>query len=239
MNSSFYIINSADRLSGSVSDFAITINPAIQKANKLELSFVTIPNTIYNISSSNNIFYLTIGATDYDIVITPGSYNTSTLSSALAAAILAATGIVFTITYNSITYKMTIASAGVFDLRLSLRTSSIWNALGFKSTTNLTGLNTYTSDSAIYLGPDPFYLLQIDLIPSRVYTTSNSYASYVISNNANPDGSINYWTINSTYHIAESISCNIFRMNVRLNKSDGTPVDLNGSEWTFGLYNSI
>jgi len=107
-----------------------------------------IPYTFWNVRSNfNNILYIDdLVNPVWTITITPDKiYTFTTLAAEIQSQLIAIIGAGWTCSFDSLTYKFTIASgAGNFSI---ITTSSIYNArlLGYSSSANLTGAATYSS----------------------------------------------------------------------------------------------
>lgn len=92
----------------------------IQNISYMKVIEAEIPVSYYTITSSNNTFTMTDGGGgSATVTLTPGNYNSSTLSTTLAAALTAAspTGKTYTVTFSSTTQKFTITvSSTTFTL---------------------------------------------------------------------------------------------------------------------------
>ena len=76
-NSLIMVLNSKFRTadSNSSSDFTISIGQSIS-IKQMVIQSVTLPNTVYNIDSSNNVGFITlIGLGTYVILVPVGQYN--------------------------------------------------------------------------------------------------------------------------------------------------------------------
>ena len=72
-----------------------------------------LPNVIYNVTSSNNTLDFTDGAA-VTATLPVGSYNINTLLAELKIQMNAVGSQAYTITYSTITMKITISAAGVW-----------------------------------------------------------------------------------------------------------------------------
>ena len=128
MSESFQIyLNSsnADIVSNNSYNFILP-NLEIADGNYIYLSvqYANIPYSFYNINLTNNILYYTLNSVNYTIAITPGNYNITQLITFLKSNMSG-----FTITYNSMTNKITF-SHSTYNFSF-LSTSTCNEILGF------------------------------------------------------------------------------------------------------------
>ena len=99
----------------------------------------------------------------YNLSIPPGNYSASELISALPA-LFTATGCggTYTVSYSSITGKITITSTVIYSLLFG-SANSAWYQLGFLNTTYSTAL-TYTGTFPVNLSPPSYLFLDIENI---------------------------------------------------------------------------
>jgi hypothetical protein len=121
------------------------------------LQQVTMPNTQYNIDSSNNLLWVYYDATDTNVsfTVTEGNYTASTLLTKLNSLL---TDIVTT--FDSSTLKYTFTSTDEFSfLSDDTYESTIFDILGFDTDDGsaLSLNNTLTSDYIINLSGNPSF----------------------------------------------------------------------------------
>jgi hypothetical protein len=114
-------LNSRDRQFGNASDFEIKTNILTHsKSTKFQvhLKKFIMPFIEYPINSKTNtlIFEENSNPTDLTATVPVGSYSITDFATALKTALDAAGAGTFTITYNTINKKLTIASTGTFKL---------------------------------------------------------------------------------------------------------------------------
>src|ERR1700678_3799195 len=108
-------INSLDRNanSNSTTDFNVNILPAITNAKKFTLASASIPNTTYNVTSTNNTLYWTDSTTtNFTATISPGSYSATTLASAIVTAMNSVSAN-YLASYSTTTYLLTVSNSGL------------------------------------------------------------------------------------------------------------------------------
>lgn len=109
----------------------------------------------WNVDSEiNNTIDFDEGGPALLATIASGNYATpAEYAAAVKAALDAAGGQVYTVTYSGVTNEFTISAAGVFGLLWSTGANFATSAardLGFDDSADDTGLTSYTSDSSVY-----------------------------------------------------------------------------------------
>ena len=254
-------INSANSdVGGSGSSFSITKTqfPFTTVPRKVKLIYAEIPYVWNNIIASNNSYGLSYtGFTIPTQYITPGYYTGTTLSTSLQNSLNAAlvnTGITATVTYNVSNFKFTISFAGIgqYNLLLDLTVAnSIYLALGlnnqiytFTSVNNSitsVGLSVIQNYAEVFVCSNMVEGIDNGIVawyPGNLptQTASNSILAIIPINT--PYGSyIIYYAPDSEPW--QTISPNIFNyqnsnsyINFSLYYKDGTPVDLQNTNWS-------
>jgi len=179
----YLVINSQDRVSGYPHQFKAYINPALESFKRVELYNITMPNTIYNITSSNNLIYFLEGSTALVATITPGAYTSTSILAAIGTAMTSASvnSYTYTSTFNQNTFMITITSTGSFSLTFA---TNITNSAGYilGSITNISARTSQTATQVIQLNQPLFYYIIISQFPICVKSTnSNDMATFVFS----------------------------------------------------------
>ena len=118
------------------------LSRALFQVSRIGISEIVMPNTFYNITSANNTISVNEGGGAQTVTITAGFYDIDTLLDALKTALDAdgtLTG-VFTCSYSTITYKVTIAST----VANSIVYGQLADDLGFMVTTGSATSHTAT-----------------------------------------------------------------------------------------------
>ena len=221
-------ISSKDRNpSYSSNNFTIPL-PIPMRAKYISLLEVVLPNSIYNVDSSNQILPINDGTTNINILINPGAYTITNLVSQLQNQLNSSSS-GFTFTYSSTTLQLTISRTTNFSLRFGSVSNNISYVLGFTSTdTNLS--TTFTGTNVIALNsPMSIYIRINDFIDG--YTSSGlpyTFRQTVTMNNPGViiDEKINLWP----FTICLPMCQNIQHVQIVLYKANGSPLNLNGSE---------
>lgn len=219
-----FLINSCDRDDINTIPANCRINlPKLINPICAELSFAQIPNTYYNINTSNNA--IGTGVTTY--FITPGCYSLTDLLQALATLLNSITP---TITYDDITNKISISAPLAFTLDFTVP-NSLYHKLGFRK--------IIYEDSTLYtasFGPhvfDNFIFININDIPGGVMTSNkNMYnASFVVPNICNKSEIIQFYAHSQFYLNPRVNTSNLQYLDIKIHDSDGRLLD-GLSDWS-------
>ena len=138
-------IESSSRLSGSPTDFKITLPRALQKGSEYKLMYAHIPQSYFNVDSTNNIFSIDYQNTDALIEVPVGYYTASSLATALETALNQemAPSYTVTVTFDEGTQRITIDSP---DITFAVKMEDYRdNPFGFESNTAKTYSHSGTS----------------------------------------------------------------------------------------------
>lgn len=209
-----FIDSSDNRLTGH-NDIEINLTQGI-KASKVELLHFSVPNTFYNINSSNNTFDFDVAST---VTVTPGSYTLAQLLTEIETQMQAVTA-TYTATVSSITGRVTIqdTAPAAFNLDFSVN-NSMGTILGFD--------HSALSGSASYTGSYP-----PDISDNEIFIelTGNVGTSYATSNNGhqNPTfivpndqdiGGIVFWNKSEKYEQKHQLFGSILQ-HIRIRLTD-------------------
>jgi hypothetical protein len=200
----------------------------------VKLLACNLPNTAYNIRSTNNTLQFQRGSTTYNATIPTGSYTQHTLPQAIADAMNAVDSNGYTCTYSFITFKLNISGNVIFSLLLA--TSSLWYELGFTQSNTATG-TSFTAPNILQLGlPLSVYVeipeLSMGMTSSRLFDK----CTFVIPISVN-SGTIQYFADNSNYEQVYTYKegRTLYELNVKVRWRNGEQLDLNGADWQFHL----
>lgn len=188
------------------------------------------PYTFYNINSSNNTLVYYENTTYKTLTITPGNYNINSFISHLLQTLTA-----FTITYNSITNRLTITNNVQFSFS---QTSTCLSLLGFSTgaTADLvSGVYTLTSNICVNLSPYRCICIGSNL---RTFSMNSS-----LPNNQSILASIPINTAPNSiivYENKNNFKCNTYTniisdLRIKLMDHRFNTLDLNGGHWTLTL----
>lgn len=232
----YVLINSADRIDGTSSSFTCTFNPSIQAPRSIRLLNLSIPNTVYNVTTSNDTIYWRVAGVDYMAIIPSGSYNSTTILSALSNAmnIIYPVGL-YIATYDTTTFKISISSVSNFQFMFGTNTAaSLGPLIGF--TVDTVNLSVQTGNNVIQLSSPLFYYINMDGFPFNVISTNKfDQANFIVSSTVN-SGSLQTFNLLSNFvECGRYYDQNISELHVSLSTSGNQSIDLNGSEWCFLL----
>lgn len=194
---------------------------------------VTIPNWLYNVTSSNNTGIYTDFVTPETITITPGSYTFAELADAVEAAVLALAGgttLVFSVNANTGYVHVTSTNASA-----KFVSGNLWSLMGVPT------------DTAIGAGLDGNRML--DLLPTHHWHIclegTHTLLREVGARKTSLDGSLTVipcrtgfgdmelWETETPYVVQFHEPLPLENVTISLRKDDGTLADLQGADWSF------
>lgn len=102
------LVRSTDRLASSASSNSFECKFQEPIEGYYVLRWATIPNSLYNVTSSNNQIYFIESTVSYVGTIEPGNYTGKTLATAIETAMDAVSPVVHTVFFNPITGKLSV-----------------------------------------------------------------------------------------------------------------------------------
>lgn len=184
------LIRSRDRSNGVVTAAQFQLARTFNSVSEVELVHFSMSNTIYNIRGF--VLPIKIGATTYAVTLPDGNYAAPGFFTDLANAITTQTGTAFTVTVDPLTLRITIASAGVFELPLALVPGHVRVTIGFAAA-DLTGANSYTGTMVYSLSqPDHIIVRMPGITSSRLYGTSTVVGVFCVPISVNFGSQIVY-----------------------------------------------
>lgn len=234
--SNYYIINSGDRLTG-IAENCTVRNQNFADSFSYRVTKIIIPFTYYNVNSNYNVLKILSGVTTYTVTVPVGQYSITNLLTTLTS-LLNALGVgTFTLSYDSVTFKITITNGTIAFTYLGT-VSTINDILGFNSVDTSSAL-THTGDNIFNLGGTDY----IDIV-SRTLSNSESKSRSTSSSGSN----IIIRIPTSQYSFGQTIFYQpfhnhqwTFRMNLQedidllLIDDSGNQIDLNGRDWEMTL----
>ena len=230
------------------SNFVFRPHRAYKNIISLGLTSLEFPNVMYTFSAARE--NITIGISQppgnpyVKFTISPGNYpDASTLAIAVEDAIQA-TYPTFSLTYNSITNKITISDANPFNMDFTPSTNTLpfdnglGHYLGFRELTYTTGASSYTAEA----GPDIFgdtyaYLVVNDynVIEHQDFnhTSFNALAKIQLNLPKNTMIFDQLNTITKEYFFQQPT--NISQLRIRLLDAYGREIDLHGMNFSITL----
>jgi hypothetical protein len=193
------------------------------------LKDIVIPNTIYNIRTTNNTLDYDINGVAKSVNIPVGNYSLSDLVTALNTA---QTDLVFS--SNSMLKKLMVSSATVSFIKVS---STIKKVIGV-TVQNIPAVS-YTLDSFYNLNPTNYIHVISNLAEPDALVASNNKKYAVIASIPVLYGFgyiLNQTEDRDTQDISKHNShLNLSTINIRLVDDDFQTIDLNGSDWNISL----
>jgi len=240
-----YNIDSRMRTNASVSsssgEFTVDVGAFDGPVQTIELVSAEIPNTQYVFTSANNYIDFNEGAGALSAQITPGTYSIDDLVSHLKTILDAAGSDTYTVSFDEITKKLTIASTGSFSLLWSSGSHSATSAykeLGWNQTDVSSG-SSHTAPNSLKISGDDYWFISVRNMPlNGVQGGSNSIGfTFKVPINVGY-GDIVFYTqetgLNQTITQANVCFCQpIFY--VQLLDAYGKIVDLQGRDWSCAI----
>lgn len=200
----------------------------------IQLNNFKFINSFYNINEFNNNFYYTYynGSTysNYSFELAVGNYNITTLLNALNTEL---TGRI-TLTYNSMTFKITFQASLGCGFTLNSGENNMLSVIGFDEATQLA--NSIISTNLINLaGVQSLYICMDNLsITSNTSKTSRLNNILECINIAVPTGNTQVYqnTTNTRYKIAEN---NITNLTIKMYDENYNLVDFNNTNWSLSI----
>ena len=197
------------------------------------LTNLTIPNTIFNFTTSNNTITFTQSSTTAAVSVSVGNYSASTLTTALNTAITAA-GLSITVTFDedNAVFKFTTSGSA-----FTIDSATMSRQLGLKSQLPTASGTTYTATQVCdFAGATNLYVrirnVSMNNLDSRG-KTSNIIASIV--NNVNYGDYIFYTPPEVLYFMINEQQMS--HIDIEITDQEGNIIDLNGA--TFNLTLSV
>ena len=220
------LLSSKDRSSGTPEDAVFHLNESeLHETHNVMLKDIVIPNTMYNIRTSNNTLDYDIGGVAKTATVPVGYYAKADLIIALNTA---QADLVFS--DNSFAKKLNVTSASNSFIKTS---STIKKVIGV--TVQNSPSTSYTLDSFYNLNPTNYIHVVSNLAEADALISSSGKRYPVIASIPVlfSFGSIlnqteNNDTLDSSKHIS---NLNLSTINMKLVDDDFQPIELNGSEW--------
>ena len=245
-------------------DYNITLPERITDVRNVSVTNVEVPNTFYNISSNlgNSAMKITTGGSTGILVLTDGYYNQTTLLAELNARKTALgspfTNLVFDASFNKITIT---PSSGSFDFDFGVDSTGAFAKYNFKSrlgwllgfrNQTYTGITAKLTSEFMYnlTGPRYLYLVVDEFtsngnqksfvapLPSSVL--AKNILARITLDNANypfmsvvPANGSNGLLLSDVRSYTGKVD--IQKLNVQLVNENGTPMNLNGADFSFCL----
>jgi hypothetical protein len=232
----YLLIQSVDRMSGTTDDYVVKI-PPLMGIGQVSLLSASIPNTLYNITATNNTIYWTWGGT-LSAIIPIGAYSVTDLCLALTTTMDSTNGVeTYQVSYSPTTMKISIICTAATVLTCTSTTNFMWYEIGFDTMANTSSATLHTADNVLRLDFPPFVLISISEISSaEAATTANFRANFCVSMSHNSQY-VEVFNKNSNFVNRQlyTLGVGINKMRIRLQRPDGISVGLNGGDWSMLL----
>lgn len=239
----FVTIDSSRRISNSTSSsqFAYNLDAPYQNVKALRLASVILPLSVYNVNSNNNhIDYTDTGSKT--VTITPGQYSISSLVTAVQTAMNAAGSAVYTVTFNSITNKVTFAiGSGSVSFQNGTganAATSLARVLGFLPNIDTVGAASVTPPNCVDMTAGlrncNIYISELGS-NMRLQSSGNNLATFTVPITS-PFGSIQYYSERDWFQQFKQDVGQLSTLHITLYQPNSNVVfDLNGVDWSLTL----
>lgn len=225
-------ISSRDRISGDTNDFLVNIvQGGFNGAKSVRLQSCTIPKSIYNINSSNNVFQINDGGVQ-TVTLTPGNYTIGQLMVELKTQLDAASANTYTCTYDNIAMRVTIASTGATSYLFSQ--GGPWRELGFDEADTASLVSVTGTNTPMLYWPLSVFIL-VDKFPLGGYNSNNGRYTFRVPMNVNSADILNYEPMHEQIIYFGGCGGSIGQIRVTLSYSDGSLIDLGNADWEMVL----
>ena len=235
-----YLNSETAKRRGDTSDCFFSI-PIIQLDEEKETAYVSLKNAVvpyswYNVNSSNNLLFITVGVNDYTLTITPANYNVNTLAVELVK-LFELGNMSFSVTYHSKTGKYDFKHAGedfVFK-----KESTCFELLGLTdqdhySMAQIGGKLIQSNASCNLFTVRQLLLCSDNFILSNISSASLSSKNIIscIPVSGNPGSIIHYQ--NDALHKIHHTQ-NLASLHIQIKNDINEIVNLNGVHWSCTL----
>lgn len=229
------VFRSKDRISSSAGshDFVLKL-----EGNSLEgdyiLQYALIPNTVYTVRSGiNDVIYFNENSTNKSATITAGFYTETTLPAAVKTALDTASASynTFTVSISSVTKKMTLSASNNFSILGASALCTAGRLIGF--TSNSAAASSATSNNVVNLSEPLSICARIEEASPSFVCDNGAYGSFIIP----LDAGYGYFKYYKTDDFSQKMVFNgkKNKITVKLYDLDGAPINLNGTDFEFGL----
>lgn len=249
MSTNYIVINSQDRSKGNSSDFTMNLkNPIrLNGRKKIKLKNIVMYNTFYNINDNNNKIDFYENLMNKTITLSNGSYNINNLITHIENLLnsISSGYAVYTVSYSSITFKLTISSTENFRLLFKSGLNSLtspYKELGFVEEDGILPIDTNldnitTSNNIVNLSlPMNLYVSINNWNGLNIQDTSGTYSSFVIPVIIKSGQIINFNGNDIEQFIEIPTNINIiYNLQININSINNKLINLNNSEWSIIL----
>ena len=202
-DSKILILDSRDRqnTADSVTDYNVYLTKPMSHVKSVKLNEISLPYTIYNISSAKNNNRMTIyeenagtAGADFTITIVDGWYDIESLCGVIKTALDAGGSQTYTVSYDSNTMKVTV-TGDAYDIVIYGSDSTgvvtgLESEIGFSIETS--EASTVVADKVPKILSPQYLLLNLDFVSDNIDTLdANKNSTFLISTTVN--GSQNFY----------------------------------------------
>lgn len=237
VNVNSYYRDTTDPETKSSTQFKYNFGQYLPAVKSVALEFISIPLSVYTITTSNNVLYFSDNGTNKSCTISVGNYDASTLASTIASAMTTGSGFqTYTVSYSSSTYKFTFSAGAVFTLRWS-QNSSMAKLLGFTATDTSSSTSITSTQSANFTFPLAMFLSikEFDQMTYIAQTAGTATGTCFAIQAANGPAYVNGYQPQKDVVVTFSVPVRTRTLTVSLRDIDGNLIDLNNVDWLFGL----
>lgn len=227
-------ISSKNKTSGTINNFNIISDyPFVQKYTKIKLLEASIPISFNNTAGGTFDVIGSISGTN-TITIPADRYSITSLAASVQSLLNAGTGQTYTVS-GDIGGKLTIASS-TETFQLDFTGSAVSDLLGFTGVSAIVSIITGTSITSVLRGDTHICICsaQVSGIDNGIVvykaTTTNNHIIHAVPICGD---FINYRS--DDYDDWVKINPDIIPYNFYLTFTDGTPIDLNGADWSMKI----
>jgi hypothetical protein len=235
-----YHLNSANRISGTNSDFNVKVDLtgtgfSITNFDSVCLLSASIPKSYYAIQDGMNTFIFgenaTTGYVEYTITIPPGTYSANNFATTVSNLINDNTEFTYTITVDLNKAKFTFTSSNPIKTYVVKPGEFLYNRFGLeKNSTNNSSGGFIFSDNVIDMSPESDLFIRSDIISGGADANEDIFYD-IQASNVPPFGRIQTIDSDPQQH---SRVLNNTQDTYRFFITDefGNAINLNGLNWT-------
>lgn len=232
-------ISSLSKISGTSSNFTVSIPPIDAGYNRVSVVSASIPKTFYNVDAPYNTFVMTESKTSATITVPLANYSFSSFAAQIATLLNANTthGIVYTVTPNTSTGHLTITSNtdATYTTLTMPESSNLYRQFGADYASSFT-----LHQSAAWTSPNVcLYSINVVVINSSLVKssgasfTSGNILQVININNIPAFGAISYENYSP---LSNSRDANVSQSAIfTITDGDGTILNFNGIPCNFSL----
>lgn len=233
----------------SSSEFVVELPEALKNVSSAVLVSAELPLSYYVFAAArgNTSLTVTVDGFTQTVTVPDGNYTSAAMAAALKSALEAAfVPAVFTVTFDPVTAKCTLAASGAASMAVDATAAAKkteWGLgyyLGFPGGVVTAGTDSVTGTAVATMNPENYLLIDIEELngvgQSALYAAGCSGRRVFAKVPLNGDSyQYNYYDKTLTYVVPRPQLTRLERLRVSIRFHDGTAVDLNGGEWSMSL----